>query len=218
MIKIKRGGSREAERVGQCGFKRQRSNPISSLSQLPPPQASLKISPYPKQVWTLSSTSQLPSPSSLFSWPLASSSSSGKLGWGEEMLASPSMFGYIWLEGGKEPGRRFCWRWDRKWWVRARLWEKVGRIRVGEALRNECRSLLGKHKGDGRGGESFVCTGFGGQPLSPYPARPILQSPFLRLPGEEGEKSELPLHTLHIGSLSPSHLTARIIRLRRPGH
>lgn len=178
MIKIKRGGSREAERVGQCGFKRQRSNPTSSLSQLPPPQASLKISPYPKQVWTLSSMSQLPSLSSLFSWPLASSSSSGKLGWGEEMLASPSMFGYIWLEGGKEPGRRFCWRWDRKWWVRARLWEKVGRIRVGEALRNECRFLLGKHKGDGRGGESFVCTGA----LVASPCPRILHDPFCRAP------------------------------------
>lgn len=36
---------------------------------------------------------------------------------------------------------------------------------------------------------------------------PILQSPFLELPGEEGESLELSLHAFNKGSLSPSHFT-----------
>lgn len=68
-----------------------------------------------------------------------------------------------------------------------------------------------------------MCTGgFGGNPRFHFfqdpENRPSLQSPFLGLPGEERANLELPLHTLNNGSLSPSHFTERIIRLRCPGH
>ena len=50
---------------------------------------------------------------------------------------------------------------------------------MGDALRNGCRFLLGKHKGDG-GGESFVCTGA----LVATACPRILQDPFCRAPSQ----------------------------------
>lgn len=90
-------------------------------------------------------------------------------------------------------------------------------------MRNQGTFLLsGKYKDNGRGGGLFTCTSFGGYPLSPFPSRQrkMTQSaePLLRVPGEKGANLELSLHVFNNGSLSPSHFTEGIIRLKCPGH
>ena len=80
--------------------------------------------------------------------------------------------------GWKEPGWQFCWGWNRKWWIKARPWGKIGRIWAGEAVRNELRFLLGKYKESGRDREIIVSTSWGARVAIPcHSAGPFLRPP-----------------------------------------
>lgn len=86
-------------------------------------------------------------------------------------------------------------------------------------MRNPGRFLLsGKYRIMGEM-ELFMCTrGSGGHPMSPFPPRERKRThsaePLQK--GEEGESLEFSLHAFNNGSLTPSHFTERIIRLRCP--